>query len=136
MNDPVSERQTTTLINVLKLEAKHGFNNSAVVGGGLDAMLRNLGQIAGRVQNLPPMDGRRYAVLSPEERRAWATAAYRTLSPTRPRADRPDTPTATSESRSEDQRSKTKRDQPRSPAKPAVGLDAPVAFVAFSASIG
>ena len=131
MNDPVSERQTTTLINVLKLEAKHGFNNSAVVGGGLDAMLRNLGRIAGRVQNLPPMDGRRYALLSPEERRAWATAAYRTLNPTRPRADRTDTPTAASESRSEDQRSRAKRERPRSPAKPAVGLDAPVASLRF-----
>ena len=131
MNDPISERQTTTLINVLKLEAKHGFNNSAVMGGGLDAMLRNLGGIAGRVRNLPPMDGRRYAVLSPEERRAWATVAYRTLNPRRARSDRTDTGTAAFESRSEDQRSRMKRERPRPPAKPAVGLDAPVASLRF-----
>ena len=79
MTDPIAERETATLVNVLKLEAKQGFDNSAVVDGGLDAMLRNLGRISGRVRNLPPMSGRRYAVLTPNERRAWATAAYRGL---------------------------------------------------------
>ena len=80
MRDPTAERQTRTLTNVLKLEAKYGFNNSAVVGGGLDGMWPNLDRVAGLVRNLPPMNGRRYASLSHEERRSWSDAALRRLS--------------------------------------------------------
>ncbi len=76
---PAIEQQTRTLLNVLKLEAKYGFNNSAVVGGGLDGMWPNLGQVAGLVRNLPPMSGRRYASMSQQERRTWSDAAMRKL---------------------------------------------------------
>lgn len=79
MKDPAIERQTTTLLNVLKLEAKYGFNNSAVVGGGLDGMWPNLDRVAGLVRNLPPMRGRRYASMSQQERRSWSDAAMRQL---------------------------------------------------------
>ena len=80
MTDPGIERQSRTLLNVLQLEAKYGFNNSAVVGGGLDGMWPNLDRVAGLVRNLPPMNGRRYASLSLEERRHWSDAALRRLS--------------------------------------------------------
>ncbi len=79
MADQIAERQTKTLVNVLKLEAKYGFNNSAVMRGGLDTMWPNLDRISGQIRELAPMSGRRYAVLSPAERRSWATAAYRKL---------------------------------------------------------
>ena len=79
MKDPAVERQTRTLLNVLKLEAKYGFNNSAVVGGGLDGMWPNLDRVAGLVRNLPPMSGRRYASMSQQERRSWSDAAMRQL---------------------------------------------------------
>lgn len=79
VTDPATERQIKTLLNVLKLEAKYGFNNSAVVGGGLDGMWPNLGRVAGLVRNLPPMSGRRYTSMSQQERRTWSDAAMRQL---------------------------------------------------------
>ena len=135
MADPIVERQITTLVNVLKLEAERGFNNSAVVGGGLDVMLRNLDRIGGRVRNLPPMNGLRYAVLSPEERRAWATAAYRALYGNRGRPDRSVGVAARSEPRPEPRsgvkRSEAKNDGPKPVVKPLVGLEAPVDSLRF-----
>ncbi len=131
MTDPIAERQITTLVNVLKLEAKRGFNNSAVVDGGLDAMLRNLGRISDRVRNLPPMSGRRYAMLSPEERRAWATAAYRGLYGNRSHKSRSASVVARSEPPAKDRSHRTTKDQPNPVPKPAVGLDAPVASLRF-----
>ena len=131
MTDPIAERQITTLVNVLKLEAKRGFNNSAVVDGGLDAMLRNLGRISGRIRNLPPMSGRRYAMLSPEERRAWATAAYRGLHGNRSHKSRSASVVARSEPHAKNRSPKTTKDRPNPVAKPAVGLDAPVASLRF-----
>ncbi len=79
MKDPAIERQIRTLLNVLKLEGKYGFNNSAVVGGGLDGMWPNLDRVARLVRNLPPMNGRRYASMSQDERRSWSNAAIRQL---------------------------------------------------------
>lgn len=79
MKDPAIERQTRTLLNVLKLEDKYGFNNRAVVGGGLDGMWSNLDRVAGLVRNLPPMNGRRYSSMSHDERRSWSDAAIRRL---------------------------------------------------------
>ena len=135
MTDPIVERQITTLVNVLKLEAERGFNNSAVVGGGLDVMLRNLDRIGGRVRNLPPMNGLRYAVLSPEERRAWATAAYRALYGNRGRPDRSvgvaARPEPRPEPRSGVKRSEAKNDGPKPVVKPLVGLEAPVDSLRF-----
>ena len=131
MTDPIAERQITTLVNVLKLEAKRGFNNSAVVDGGLDAMLRNLGRISGRIRNLPPMSGRRYAMLSPEERRAWATAAYRGLHGNRSHKSPSAPVVAHSEPHAKNRSPKTTKDRPNSVAKPAVGLGAPVASLRF-----
>ncbi len=131
MTDPIAERQITTLVNVLKLEAKRGFNNSAVVDGGLDAMLRNLGRISGRIRNLPPMNGRRYAMLSPEERRAWATAAYRGLHGNRSHKSRSGPVVARPESPAKDRSHSTTKDRSKPVAKPAVGLDAPIASLRF-----
>ena len=131
MTDPIAERQITTLVNVLKLEAKRGFNNSAVVDGGLDAMLRNLGRIAGRVRNLSPMDGRRYAVLSPEERRAWAAAAYHGLHGNRSHKSRSAAVVSRPEPLAKNRSPKTTKDQPNPVAKPPVGLEAPVASLRF-----
>lgn len=131
MTDPIAERQITTLVNVLKLEAKRGFNNSAVVDGGLDAMLRNLGRIAGRVRNLSPMDGRRYAVLSPEERRAWAAAAYHGLHGNRSHKSRSAAVISRPEPLAKNRSPKTTKDQPNPVAKPTVGLKATVASLRF-----
>ena len=96
MKDPTVERQTRTLLNVLRLEGKYGFNNSAVVGGGLDGMWPNLDRVAGVVRNLPPMNGRRYASMSQDERRSWCEAAVSQLggrlsqtSPARPKPRQP-----------------------------------------------
>ena len=131
LTDPIAERQITTLVNALKLEAKRGFNNSAVVDGGLDAMLRNLGRISGRIRNLPPMSGRRYAVLSPEERRAWATAAYRGLHGNRNHKSRSGSVAARPEPPVKDRSHSTTEDRSKPVAKPAVGLEAPVASLRF-----
>lgn len=131
MTDPIAERQITTLVNVLKLEAKRGFNNSAVVDGGVDAMLRNLGRISGRIRNLPPMSGRRYAVLSPDERRAWATAAYRGLHGNRSHKSRSGSVVARSEPPAKDRSRRTTKDRSKPVANPLVGLDAPVASLRF-----
>ena len=131
MTDPTAERQIATLVNVLKLEAKRGFNNSAVVDGGLDAMLRNLGRISGRIRNLPPMSGRRYAVLSPEERRAWATAAYRGLHGNRSHKSRSGSVVARPGLPAKDRIHRTTKDRSKPVAKPAVGLDAPIASLRF-----
>ena len=79
MTDPIVERQVKTLVNVLRLEARNGFNNSAVMGGGLDVMWPNLNRIAGVVRTLPPMDGRRYAVMTQQDRRTWSEAALKRL---------------------------------------------------------
>ena len=80
MTDPIVERQTKTLLNVLKLEAKYGFNNSSVLGGGLDVMWPNLDRIGGQVRSLPPMNGRRYSSMTQREREVWSDAAIRRLS--------------------------------------------------------
>ncbi len=79
---PEVESQIRTLSNVLKLEAKNGFNNSAVIGGGLDVMWPNIDRIAASVRRLPPMNGRRYALMTQSERRTWAAAAMRKLGAT------------------------------------------------------
>ena len=131
MTDPIAERQITTLVNVLKLEAKRGFNNSAVVDGGLDAMLRNMARISGRVRNLSPMNGRRYAMLSPEERQTWATAAYRGLHGNRGRADRSPGDVPRPRSSAKIGRPKEKNDRSGATDKPAVGLETPVASLQF-----
>ena len=131
MTDPIAERETAMLVNVLKLEAKQGFDNSAVVDGGLDAMLRNLGRISGRVRNLPPMSGRRYAVLTPNERRAWATAAYRGLRVNRQQSDRGRGAEVRRKSRVNTKDQGAKVEPPKQGAKPAIGLDAPVASLRF-----
>ena len=131
MTDSIAEQQITTFVNVLKLEAKRDFNNSTVVDGGLDAMLRNLEQINGRVRNLPPMNGRLYAVLSADDRRAWATAAYRALHGERRLSDRAGASTADSERRTKPKRSNTKNVHPRELVKPTVDLDASVGSLGF-----
>ena len=79
MTDPIVERQTRTLLNVLKLEAKYGFNNSSVLGGGLDVMWPNLDRIGGQIRSLPPMNGRRYSSMTQREREVWSDAAIRRL---------------------------------------------------------
>ena len=79
MTDPIVERQTKTLLNVLKLEAKYGFNNSSVLGGGLDVMWPNLDRIGGQIRSLPPMNGRRYSSMTQREREVWSDAAIRRL---------------------------------------------------------
>ncbi len=79
MTDPIVERQAKTLINVLNLEAKNGFNNSAVMGGGLDAMWPNLHLVAARVRSIAPMDGRRYAAMTQQDRQVWCEAAIQAL---------------------------------------------------------
>lgn len=131
MTDPIAERQITTLVNVLKLEAKRGFNNSVVVDGGLDAMLRNLGRIAGRIRNLPPMNGRRYGMLSPEERRAWAAAAYRGLHSDSGHKSRSTAVVARDDLVAKKRNPKAAKDRSNIVSKPAVGLDAPVASLRF-----
>ena len=88
MTDPIVDRQVKTLVNVLKLESQYGFNNSAVLGGGLDVMWPNLDRVAGLVRSLPPMNGRRYSAMSQAERSAWRDAAIRRLGggdPSQPR---------------------------------------------------
>ena len=92
MTDPAVESQIRTLVNVLKLEAKYGFNNSSVMGGGLDVMWPNIARIADSVRRLPPMNGRRYSSMSQPERRTWVAAAMRKLNahpPPRPEARKP-----------------------------------------------
>ena len=79
MTEPIVERQTRTLLNVLKLEAKYGFNNSSVLGGGLDVMWPNLDRIGGQIRSLPPMNGRRYSSMTQREREVWSDAAIRRL---------------------------------------------------------
>ena len=137
MPDPVVERQTKTLVSVLKLEAKYGFNNSAVVGGGLDKMWPNLGRIAGQIRTLPPMNGQRYAALSPQERETWAAAAYRRLHGTRRSSDRPvavkpspQKPTP-ARAKAEPAPAKTQQAESRPPVKPPESLDAPVGSLPF-----
>ncbi len=137
MPDPVVERQTKTLVSVLKLEAKYGFNNSAVVGGGLDKMWPNLSRIAGRIRTLPPMNGQRYAALSPQERETWAAAAYRRLHGTQRGSDRPvatepspQKPTP-ARAKAEPAPAKTQQAASRPPVKPPESLDAPVVSLPF-----
>lgn len=131
MTDSIVERQITTLVNVLKLEAERGFNNSAVVGGGLDVMLRNLGWIAGRIRNLPPMDGRRYATLSPEERRAWATAAYRSLHGNRKWPERSIDEVSRPGPSAKTKRLAVREDARKPVSAPAVGLETSVGSLRF-----
>ena len=102
---------------------------------GLDAMLRNLGRISGRILNLPPMSGRRYAMLSPEERRAWATAAYRGLHGNRSHKSRSGPVVARPEPPAKDRSHRTTKDRPNSVVKPAVGLRGSGCFVEVFASI-
>ena len=137
MPDPVVERQTKTLVSVLKLEAKYGFNNSAVVGGGLDKMWPNLSRIAGQIRTLPPMNGQRYAALSPQERQTWAAAAYRRLHGTRRGPDKPvTTPPSSQQSKPSPARTKAKlapasQAESRPAVKPPEGLDATVVSLPF-----
>lgn len=72
--------QIRILSDVLDLETKYGFNNSAVIGGGLDQLWQRLSQIAPNIRNLPPMNGRLYSVLTIQERRAWIETVRRRLS--------------------------------------------------------
>ena len=72
------DKQSRTLVNVLKLEARNGYEDRAVVGG-LDGLLRNLDQVARQVRNLAPMNGRKYESMSQDERRDWAESAMRKL---------------------------------------------------------
>ena len=83
MPDTDFDRQAKTLIGVLTAEGKYGFNNSAVIGGGVDALWANLDRVEPVVRNLPPLNGGRYAALTADERKSWATAAYRHLNPSR-----------------------------------------------------
>ncbi len=75
-----ADEQIQILLNVLRLEAKYGFNNSAVTGGGLDMMWPSLHRIAPAVRELAPMRDGRYSTLTIAERRSWANAAQRVLS--------------------------------------------------------
>ena len=132
MVDPIAERQTKTLVNVLKLEAKYGFNNSAVMSGGLDTMWPNLDRISGQIRELAPMHGRRYAVLSPAERRSWATAAYRKLHGSGTQATR-----EKSSQRRPSQTPSTPQSPQKAVANPAqgaplkTGLDAPIVSLRY-----
>ncbi|MYA60220.1 MAG: ATP-dependent DNA helicase RecG, partial [Chloroflexi bacterium] len=128
MKDPAVERQTRTLLNVLNLEAKYGFNNSAVVGGGLDGMWPNLDRVSGLVRNLAPMNGRRYASMSQVERRTWSNAAMRRLGgsdresasvaskPRQPRLTSPEVP---------------HKNRSQSSVRRALGLETPVDTLSF-----
>ena len=129
MADLVVERQTELLVNVLKVEAKNGFDNSAVIGGGLDRMWPNLDRIAGRIRGLAPMNGRRYAVLSSAERRSWAAVAYRRLYGTtsRPSVSGP----VRVEASSEPERALKAATKNLRPASPKTGLDAPVSSLRY-----
>ncbi len=79
MTDPVTKRHVAMLVNVLKLENRYGFKNSAVIGG-LDGMLGKLGPEADSIRNLPPMSGRRYSAMSESERKVWSAAVLSRLS--------------------------------------------------------
>ncbi len=131
MPEPVVERQTELLVNVLKVEAKNGFDNSAVMGGGFDSMWPRFDRIAGTIRGLAPMEGRRYAVMSPAERRSWATAAYRRLHGT---ASRPKNEPASAQPKTVVTAEAPKKVAPRSrrpPAPAKTGLDAPVASLRY-----
>ncbi len=131
MPEPVVERQTELLVNVLKVEAKNGFDNSAVMGGGFDSMWPRFDRIAGTIRGLAPMEGRRYAVMSPAERRSWATAAYRRLHGT---ASRPKNEPASAQPKTVVAAEAPKKVAPRSrrpPAPATTGLDAPVASLRY-----
>ncbi len=78
--DKSANEQAQILLSVLRLEADYGFNNSAVTGGGLDMMWANLHRIAPAVREIAPMRGRRYSMLTIEERRSWVNAARNALS--------------------------------------------------------
>ena len=131
MADPITERQTKTLVNVLKLEAKYGFNNSAVMSGGLDTMWPNLDRISGQIRELAPMHGRRYAVLSPTERRSWATAAYRKLHGTGAQATREKSSQRPSQTPSTPQSPQKVAAKPSQNAPLKTGLDAPVVSLRY-----
>ena len=135
MADSVVERQTELLVSVLKVEAKNGFDNSAVMGGGLDSMWPNLDRVAALIRGLAPMDGRRYAVMSPVERRAWATAAYRRLHGTAVRSkDAQVAVDAKSADKAQAPQPRKEVERPRrssAPAKVRTGLDAPVASLRY-----
>ncbi len=131
MPEPVVERQTELLVNVLKVEAKNGFDNSAVMGGGFDSMWPRFDRIAGTIRGLAPMEGRRYAVMSPAERRSWATAAYRRLHGT---ATRPKSEPASAQPKTVVTAEAPKKVAPRPRRPPAptnTGLDAPVASLRY-----
>ncbi|MXZ02175.1 MAG: DEAD/DEAH box helicase, partial [Chloroflexi bacterium] len=135
MTDSVVERQTELLVNVLKVEAKNGFDNSAVIGGGLDSMWPNLDRVEAMIRGLAPMDGRRYAVMSPVERRSWAAAAYRRLHGTgvQPKAG-PVVVEAKSADKAQVSEPAKDVERPRrsaSPPKSNTGLDAPIASLRF-----
>lgn len=75
------EPQAALLCRILDHEARSGFDNSAVTGGGIDRLelWDKLPRRAQSIRQLPPMNGRRYSSLDSSERSRWALAAKRLL---------------------------------------------------------
>ena len=100
-------------------------------------MWPNLSRIAGQIRTLPPMNGQRYAALSPQERKTWAAAAYRRLHGTRRGPDKPVTaPPSSQQSKPSPARTKgetapASQAESRPAVKPPEGLDATVVSLPF-----
>ncbi len=77
--DPEYVAQLRLFSRILELEAKYGFKNSAVTGGGLDQFWPQIARVASEVVKLPPMRRRPYSMLTPVERRRWSEAAKKAL---------------------------------------------------------
>ena len=131
MPDTDFDRQAKTLVSVLTLEGKRGFNNSAVVGGGIDAMWSNLDRVAPLVRNLPPLNGGRYASLTSDERKSWATAAYRRLNAPKRKSAETVSPRPPQKPKAQPQNTRIQTERPQRQVQPRTGIDAPVATLRY-----